>query len=74
MAESWGPGRVTMAGGIITALAAWPLFALIDTGQAWAITLAVSAGIGLLTITYAVTGSLLSELFPAEYRYSGTGP
>ncbi|MCV7530508.1 hypothetical protein M3E04_000030 [Micrococcus luteus] len=31
----------------------------------------MAAGIGLVTITYAVTGSLLSELFPAEYRYSG---
>lgn len=73
VAETWGPGRVTMAGGVVTALAAWPLFALIDTGQAWAITVAVATGIGLLTVTYAVTGSLLSELFPAEYRYSGVG-
>ena len=30
----------------------------------------MSAGTALLTITYAATGSLLSELFPAEYRYS----
>ncbi|MCV7530509.1 hypothetical protein M3E04_000035 [Micrococcus luteus] len=33
-AEFWGPGRVPMIGGVVTALAAWPLFALIDTGQA----------------------------------------
>lgn len=32
----------------------------------------MSAVIGLLAITYAMTGSLLSELFPAEYRCSGT--
>lgn len=30
----------------------------------------MSVGIALLTITYAAAGSLLSELFPAEYRYS----
>ncbi len=40
-------------------------------GSAWAITLAVASGIGLLTITYAVTGALLTELFPANMRYSG---
>lgn len=71
VAERLGPGRVTFIGGILTAAAAWPLFMLIDTGAVWAITLAVSMGIGLLTITYSVTGALLAELFPVDQRYSG---
>lgn len=71
VAEKMGPGRVTFIGGILTALAAWPLFMLIDTGSIWAIGLAVSLGIGLLTIAYSVTGALLTELFPPELRYSG---
>lgn len=71
VAEKIGPGRVTLIGGIATAAAAFPLFWLIDTGSGWAITLAVASGIGLLTITYAVTGALLTELFPANMRYSG---
>ncbi len=71
IAEKIGPGRVTLIGGIATAAAAFPLFWLIDTGSGWAITLAVASGIGLLTITYAVTGALLTELFPANLRYSG---
>lgn len=71
IAERLGPGRVTFIGGILTALAAWPLFMMIDTGSVWAITVAISAGIGLLTITYSVTGALLAELFPVEQRYSG---
>lgn len=71
IAEKIGPGRVTLIGGLLTAAAAFPLFWLIDTGSAWAITLAVASGIGLLTITYAVTGALLTELFPAKMRYSG---
>lgn len=71
VAERLGPGRVTVIGGVLTALAAWPLFLLIDTGQVWAIIFAISAGIGLLTITYSVTGALLAELFPVELRYSG---
>lgn len=71
VAEKVGPGRVTVLGGVITALAAFPLFWLIDTGSALAITFAVATGIGMLTITYAVTGALLTELFPPELRYSG---
>jgi MFS family permease len=71
IAERLGPGRVTVWGGIITALSAWPLFALIDTRSPWAITIAVTLGIAFLTITYAVTGALLSELFPPQLRYSG---
>lgn len=71
IAEKIGPGRVTLVGGLLTAAAAFPLFMLIDSGSAWAITLAVATGIGLLTITYAVTGALLTELFPAKLRYSG---
>lgn len=71
-AQSRGPGRVTVTGDITTALAAWPLFELIDTGQARAITLAASTGIGLQTIAYTVTASQLSELFPADYRYYDT--
>lgn len=71
VAEKIGPGRVTLVGGLLSAAAAFPLFWLIDMGSAWAITLAVASGIGLLTITYAVTGALLTELFPANMRYSG---
>lgn len=71
LAERIGPGRVTFWGGLATALAAAPLFWLIDTGSALAITVAVTAGIALISVTYAVTGALLTELFPPELRYSG---
>lgn len=70
-AERFGPGRVTFWGGLATAAAAFPLFWLIDTASPAAIFFAVTAGIALLTTTYAVTGALLSELFPPELRYSG---
>lgn len=74
VAESWGPGRVTMSSGINTALTAGPPFALIDICRAWATTPAVYPSVGLLTTTDAVAGSFLSELFPTEDRYSGTSP
>ncbi|WNG85346.1 hypothetical protein C6A87_015375 [Mycobacterium sp. ITM-2016-00317] len=54
-----------------TAIAAFPLFWLIDTRNAWAITAAVAAGIALITLAYAVTGALLAELLPPSLRYSG---
>ncbi|AWT25074.1 Proline/betaine transporter [Corynebacterium provencense] len=71
VSERIGPGRVVVFGGILTAVAAWPLFALINTGSVAAITVAVALGIGMVTISYSVTGALLSELFPAKLRYSG---
>ncbi|MCH1884008.1 MFS transporter [Agrococcus sp. ARC_14] len=71
LAERFGPGRMTVVGSLATAAAAFPLFWLIDTGQAFAIILAVTLGILLITLAYAVTGALLTELFPPRLRYSG---
>lgn len=71
LAEKIGPGKVTMWGGIISALAAFPLFALIDTKSPLLITLAITVGIMLIAVAYAVNGALLTELFPPKLRYSG---
>lgn len=62
---------MTFWGGILTAAASFPLFWLIDTKSPVAITLAITVGIMLVTIAYAVSGALLAELFPAKLRYSG---
>ncbi|MFE5672627.1 MFS transporter [Agromyces sp. NPDC056523] len=69
--ERVGPGRMTLIGGLATAAAAFPLFWLIDTMNPVAITVAITLGIMLITLAYAVTGALLTELFPAKLRYSG---
>ncbi|MEB4614607.1 MFS transporter [Leucobacter sp. M11] len=71
IAEKIGPGRVTMWGGLLTAAAAFPLFWLIDTRSPLAITVAITVGIMLITVAYAVSGALLTELFPPKLRYSG---
>ncbi|VXC18169.1 MFS transporter [Pseudoclavibacter sp. 8L] len=71
LAERFGPGRMTVVGGLTTGIAAFPLFWLIDTESPIAITAAVSIGIALITLSYAVTGALLAELFPPRLRYSG---
>lgn len=71
LAERIGPGKVTMWGGLLTAAAAFPLFALIDTRSPLLITLAITLGIMLIAVAYAVNGALLTELFPPNLRYSG---
>lgn len=69
--EKIGPGRVIGYGALATAIMAWPLWTMIDTGNAVLLTLAVCIGLSLVTITYSVSGVLLSEVFPANVRYSG---
>ncbi|OFR65132.1 MFS transporter [Corynebacterium sp. HMSC078H07] len=71
LGEKIGPGRVIGFGGLATALMAWPLWAMIDSGNVILLTLAVCLGLSLVTITYSVSGVLLSEVFPANVRYSG---
>lgn len=71
LAERVGPGPVTVAGGLLTAAAAFPLFMMIDTRSPVMITLAVTIGIVLIAVAYSVNGALLAELFPPELRYSG---
>ncbi|MFC7402320.1 MFS transporter [Citricoccus sp. GCM10030269] len=71
LSERMGPGRMTVVGGVFTAVAAFPLFWLIDTRNPAAIILAVTVGIAVLSLAYAVRGGLLTELFPPHLRYSG---
>ncbi len=71
LAEKIGPGRVLGWGGVASFILAWPVWLLIDTGSVPLIIIGISLGISVISIPYAVTGTLLSELFDARYRYSG---
>ncbi|GAA1348999.1 MFS transporter [Arthrobacter koreensis] len=71
LSEKIGPGKVTMWGGILTAVAAFPIFAMVDTKSTVMIMLAITIGIVLIAVAYAVNGALLTELFPPKLRYSG---
>jgi MFS family permease len=71
ISEKVGPGRMTFIGGLVTAAAAFPLFWLIDSRNPFAVVLAVTLGIALLSVAYSVTGALLTEMFPPQLRYSG---
>jgi MFS family permease len=71
LAERFGPGRITLIGGLISALIAFPAFWMIDTTGPALVILGVTLAVACLSIPYAVSGALLTDLFPARLRYSG---
>jgi MFS family permease len=71
LAERHGAWRVTVAGGIASAVAAFPAFWLLDSRSPVLVVLGVTVATALLSVPYAVSGALLTELFPAHLRYSG---
>lgn len=71
LSEKIGPGRVLGWGGVASLILSWPIWLLIETASVPLVILGISIGISVISIPYAVTGTLLGELFPAKYRYSG---
>lgn len=71
LGERFGPGKVTMWGGLATAACALPVFLLIDTKHPVAAILAVTIGLSCVILAYGVAGTALTSLFPTELRYSG---
>ena len=71
LAERYGPARVTVVGGLLSAVSAFPVFWMIDTTQTLVVVLAVTLAVACLSIPYAVSGVLLTNLFPPALRYSG---
>jgi len=71
LAERFGAARVTLFGALGSALVAFPAFWLIDSRLGVLVVLGVTVATALLAIPYAVSGALLTELFPPHLRYSG---
>ncbi|WP_219415614.1 MFS transporter [Pseudonocardia nigra] len=71
LAERYGPGRITLIGALVSAAFAFPMFWLIDTTSPALVIIGVTVGVACLSIPYAVSGALLTDLFPARLRYSG---
>ena len=66
-----GRKGVFMAGAISTALWAFAIFPLVDTGNFWLIVIAVTIGLSLLSMMYGPQAAFFTELFSTEVRYSG---
>lgn len=66
-----GAGRVTMWGAVACAVLALPVFLMISSREPILVVLAIAIGISAVSSTYAVSGALLTELFPPDLRYTG---
>ena len=66
-----GRKGVFMTGAIFTALWAFAIFPLVDTGNFWLIVIAVTVGLSLLSMMYGPQAAFFTELFSTEVRYSG---
>jgi MFS family permease len=66
-----GRRKMYLAGSIGTALWAFPLFWLVDTGTGWGLTLGLLGGQVTLSMMYGPLAAFFSEMFSAKFRYSG---
>lgn len=71
VSDRFGRRGIYMAGAICTALWAFPLFALADTGTLWGYTIALTGGLVAFAMMYGPLAAFFAELFTAELRYSG---
>jgi MFS family permease len=71
IADRVTPARVCLYGGVLSAIVAFPVFWAISTREPALVIIAVTIGIGCLSIPYAVYGSLITQMFPLSVRYSG---
>lgn len=69
----FGASRVILWGGIGSAILAWPSFLLIESGNDFLIVLGMTIAVAALSVPYAASGTVLTGLFPAKYRYTGVG-
>jgi MHS family shikimate/dehydroshikimate transporter-like MFS transporter len=58
---------------VVTIVAAYPLFLLVQTGSGVAIVAVMLTGGVVIGVMYGIPGALAPELFPPEVRYSGAG-
>ncbi|MFZ3555778.1 MFS transporter [Streptomyces sp. BH055] len=67
-----GRVRTFLIGGALIVLTTWPVFALVHTGQLWAIVAGVVLFLALgHAMVYAPLPALYCEMFPTAVRYSG---
>ena len=60
-----------MLGAALTAIWAFAIFPLVDTGNFYLIVLAIAGGLVFLAMMYGPQAAFFAELFSTEVRYSG---
>ncbi|MFL2698289.1 MAG: MFS transporter [Gammaproteobacteria bacterium] len=66
-----GRRGIFMLGAFLTALWAFAIFPLVDTGSFWLTVLAITGGLTFLAMMYGPQAAFFTELFSTEVRYSG---
>ncbi|WP_051871709.1 MFS transporter [Streptomyces sclerotialus] len=72
LSDRIGRVRTFLAGGALIVVTTWPVFALVHTGQLWAIVAGVVLFLALgHAMVYAPLPALYCEMFPTAVRFSG---
>lgn len=66
-----GRKGIFILGSITTAIWAFALFPLVDTGNFWLTVLAITFGLVFIAMMYGPQAAFFTELFSTEVRYSG---
>jgi MFS family permease len=68
-----GRKRVYMTGAAVMGVWGFVYFAMLDSGVAWVVFLALSLGLVPHAMQYGPQASLIAESFPTSLRYGGAG-
>ncbi|WP_120520133.1 MFS transporter [Arthrobacter celericrescens] len=71
LGEKIGASKVAVIGGALTAVLAYPVFMAIESKDPVLVVLAIIIGVSALSIPYAISGVILTGLFPVHLRYTG---
>jgi metabolite-proton symporter len=72
LSDRIGRSKTFLIGGALIVVTAWPIFALVDTGQLWGIVAGVTIFLALgHAMVYAPLPAMYCEMFPTAVRYSG---
>ena len=71
LSDRFGRRGVFLAGAALELAWAVPFFLLLNTGNFWAMTLALAGGLGFNSVMYGLQAAMMTEMFSTEFRYSG---
>lgn len=72
LSDRIGRPKTFLIGATLIAVTAWPIFALVGTGQLWAVVAGVTLFMALgHAMVYAPLPALYCEMFPTAVRYTG---
>lgn len=69
----YGASKVILWGGVGSAILTVPSFLMISSGNDTLAVCGMTIAVCALSVPYAASGTVLTGLFPAKYRYTGVG-